>query len=79
MLSFPTIGDTQKGAAVLFSGCDSQTHLHHATVCFCEPHLRAGTKEKCAAVLGEKLRGLSSGLVPEGRKEKEEKNKHSKK
>lgn len=26
--------------------------------------LRAGTKEKCAAVLGEKLRGLSSGLVP---------------
>lgn len=28
------------------------------------PWLRAGTKEKCAAVLGEKLRGLSSGLVP---------------
>lgn len=48
----------------------------HLNVCFCEPHLRAGTKEKCAAVLGEKLRGLSSGLVPErqkeGRKEKKE-------
>lgn len=32
---------------------------------FVQPHLRAGTKEKCAAVLGEKLRGLSSGLVPD--------------
>lgn len=28
------------------------------------PWLRAGTKEKWAAVLGEKLRGLSNGLLP---------------
>lgn len=28
-------------------------------------HLRAGTKEKCPAVFGEKLRGLSNGLLPE--------------
>lgn len=37
-------------------------------VCFSVPHLRAGTKEKCAAVLGEKFRGLSRGLVPERQK-----------
>lgn len=42
-------------------------------VCRQRSHLRAGMKEKCAAVLGEKLRGLSSGLVPE-RQRKGQKN-----
>lgn len=42
----------------------TQTSLAHKW----KSYLRAGTKEKCAAVLGEKLRGLSSGLVPEKQK-----------
>lgn len=47
-------------------------HKHTCEYIVNVSHLRAGTKEKCAAVFGEKFRGLSRGLVP-GRERKRKK------